>query len=58
MDNHTAKEFEKSRTSKLLIPSTIGLFVFQFIQGYVSMSLSDAFDSMQEVPGVIESVAE
>ena len=54
LDNHTAKEFAKSRTRKLLIPSTIGLFVFQFIQGYVSMSISDAFDSMQEVPGVIK----
>ena len=54
LDNHTAKEFAKSRTRKLLIPSTIGLFVFQFIQGYVSMSISDAFDSLQEVPGVIK----
>ena len=38
---HTNKEFIKSRTTKLLVPSTIGLFVFQFIQGYVSMHLSD-----------------
>ena len=53
LDNHTAKEFAKSRTRKLLIPSTIGLFVFQFIQGYVSMSISGAFDSMQKVPGLI-----
>ena len=41
LDKHTNKEFIKSRTTKLLVPSTIGLFVFQFIQGYVSMSLSD-----------------
>ena len=53
LNNHTAKEFAKSRTRKLLIPSTIGLFVFQFIQGYVSMSISGAFDSMQKVPGLI-----
>ena len=38
---HTNKEFVKSRTTKLLVPSTIGLFVFQFIQGYVSMHLSE-----------------
>ena len=44
LDSHTAKEFAKSRTRKLLIPSTVGLFVFQFIQGYISMSISDAFD--------------
>ena len=41
LDKHTNKEFIKSRTTKLLVPSTIGLFVFQFIQGYVSMHLSD-----------------
>ena len=40
LDKHTNKEFIKSRTTKLLVPSTIGLFVFQFIQGYVCMHLS------------------
>ena len=35
LEKHTNKEFIKSRTTKLLVPSTIGLFVFQFIQGYV-----------------------
>ena len=54
LDSHTAKEFAKNRTRKLLIPSTVGLFAFQFIQGYVSMSISDAFDSMHEVPAVIK----
>ena len=42
LDSHTAKEFIKSRTTKLLVPSTIGLFVFQFIQGYINASLSNA----------------
>nr|MCR5624455.1 acyltransferase [Lachnospiraceae bacterium] len=32
----------KSRTNKLLVPCTIGLFVFHFIQGYLNMSLSIA----------------
>ena len=54
LDHHSEREFAKSRTRKLLIPSTVGLFVFQFLQGYVSMSISDAFDSMQEVPAVIK----
>ena len=43
LERKTDREFIKSRTLKLLVPSTIGLFVFQFIQGYVSMSLGDAF---------------
>ena len=43
LDGHTDGEFVRSRTSRLLVPSTIGLFAFQFIQGYVSLSLSSAF---------------
>ncbi len=53
LEKHTDKEFLKSRTLKLLVPSTIGLFVFQFIQGYISMSLSDAFVSFDAVPGFV-----
>ena len=43
LDGHTDREFIRSRTRKLLVPSTIGLFAFQFVQGYVNMSLSNAF---------------
>lgn len=32
LDKHTDKEFLASRTTKLLVPSTIGLFAFQFLQ--------------------------
>ncbi len=46
LDSHSEKEFIKSRTLKLLVPSTIGLFAFQFIQGYVSMSLGGGFDGL------------
>ncbi len=52
LEKHTDKVFIISRTTKLLVPSTIGLFVFQFIQGYISMSLSNAFETMKEVPAV------
>ena len=48
LDKHTNKEFIKSRTTKLLVPSTIGLFVFQFIQGYVSMNLADGAAELAE----------
>ena len=37
---HTRKEYRKARTRKLLVPSTLGLFAFQWIQGYVSMAIS------------------
>ncbi|MBE5923318.1 MAG: acyltransferase [Lachnospiraceae bacterium] len=51
LDNHTNKEFIKSRTSKLLVPVTIGLFAFQFIQGYVNASISGVINS-DELPPV------
>ncbi|MCR4776513.1 MAG: acyltransferase [Saccharofermentans sp.] len=46
LEKHTGKEFIKSRTVKLLVPSTIGLFAFQFIQGYINCSFGD----MQSAP--------
>ena len=49
IERHTGKEFIKSRTVKLLVPSTIGLFVFQFIQGYINVSFSEAGNI--EAPG-------
>lgn len=34
LERRSAKEWFKSRTLKLLVPSTIGLFVFQWMTGY------------------------
>ena len=34
LDAHSEKEWFQSRTRKLLVPATIGLFVFQWIAGY------------------------
>ena len=54
LEKHTDREFVRSRTRKLLVPSTIGLFVFQWIQGYFNMAFSNAFDTMPgQIPGVI-----
>lgn len=53
LEKHTNKEFIKSRTVKLLVPSTIGLFAFQFIQGYVNMSLNNAFETITEAPKIV-----
>ena len=52
LEKHTVKEFIRSRTRKLLVPCTIGLFVIGWVQGYVSMAISDAFQSIPDtVPG-------
>ena len=40
LEKHTIKEFVKSRTDKLLVPSTLGLFVWGWAQGLVSMKMS------------------
>ncbi len=53
LEKHTDKEFISSRTTKLLVPSTIGLFVFQFIQGYFNTRLSNAMNMMKQVPPVV-----
>ena len=50
LDSHTGKEFAKSRTRKLLVPSTIGLLAFQFIQGYINASIADGFNDKDKLP--------
>lgn len=37
LSHRTDKEFLKARTVKLLIPSTLGLFVYQWLTGYMGM---------------------
>ena len=53
LENHTGKEFAGSRTRKLLVPSTLGLFVFQFIQGYFNMSMGDGVEMLSSAPAPI-----
>ena len=50
LDRHTEREFIASRTHKLLVPSTLGLFAFQFLQGLVNLHLNDAFIDLQPLP--------
>lgn len=40
------KAFIRSRTLKLLVPSTVGLFVFQWILGYFNTRIAGAWDSI------------
>ena len=52
LDSHSDGEFIRSRTRKLLVPSTIGLLVLQWIQGIVNMKLGGAFETMPDVPKI------
>lgn len=47
LESHNIKEFIKSRTTKLLVPSTIGLFVFGWIQGYFNIQLSVGLENLK-----------
>ena len=55
LDRRTDAEFVRRRTRKLLVPSTVGLVTFQFLQGYVNLSLGNAFAHMAEA-GLPKSV--
>lgn len=50
LENHSTKEFLKDKTRKLLVPSTIGLFVFQWILGYFNMQISGGLGDLSAVP--------
>lgn len=54
LDRHSGKEFARGRTRRLLVPSTLALLVFHWMQGYISMELSHAFETIPaEVPGPV-----
>lgn len=54
MEAHTLGEFIRSRTRKLLVPSTIGLLAVGWVQGYVNMAISGAFST---IPGTVPAIA-
>lgn len=54
LDTHSVKEFIRARTRKLLVPSTIGVLVFGWAQGYFNMAFGDAFRHIPDtLPGFI-----
>lgn len=46
LQKRSAREFRKSRTLKLLVPSTIGLLVFQWIVGYFNTRIVNPFGDL------------
>lgn len=44
LESKTHKEFLKSRTAKLLVPSTLGLFVFHWIVGYFNIKVGGGLE--------------
>jgi len=59
LERHSAKEWFKARTRKLLVPATIGLFVFQWMTGYFNTlvaEVGDRTDLLAAVPGPVKYI--
>ena len=53
LEKHPAKEWFRARTRKLLVPATVGLFVFQWTTGYFNTAVADA-EGLIDVPQPIK----
>ena len=53
LERQSPKAFLAARTRKLLVPSTVGLFVFQWIGGYINMQVAGSSPLPAEAPGLI-----
>lgn len=46
LEQKSVRDFISSRTRKLLVPSTLGLIVFQWLQGYINLTIGGAVDNI------------
>lgn len=53
LQKRTPKQFIGSRTTKLLVPATLGLFVFQWMGGWFNVSLGGGWDYMPDTMPLI-----
>ena len=54
LEKHDSKEWFKARTRKLLVPGTIGLFVFHWMVGYFNTVVASREGVFDGVPGVVK----
>ena len=54
LEKKSAKEWFKARTRKLLVPGTIGLFVFHWMVGYFNSAVARGTGVFEGVPGVVK----
>lgn len=52
LEKMSHKDFIKSRTRKLLVPATIGLFVFQWMVGYFNTAVASNQGLFENVPAI------
>ena len=56
LERRTAGEFAKSRTDKLFVPVSLGLLLFHWLTGWVNMAISNAFDDIGSIPGIVRYI--
>lgn len=56
LDKYPAKDWFKARTRKLLVPGTIGLFVFHWMVGYFNTAVAQNTGVFDGIPGVAKYV--
>ena len=56
LEKHTDKEFIKARTRKLLVPSTIGILLIGWMQGYISMASVHSLDTLTGTPAPLKYI--
>ena len=56
LEKYPAKDWFKARTRKLLVPSTIGLFVFHWMVGYFNTVVAQNEGIFDGLPGVVKYV--
>lgn len=56
LEKHTDKEFIKARTTKLLVPSIIGILVIGWMQGYISMASVHSLDTLTGTPAPVKYI--
>ena len=56
LQKHSGKEWFKARTRKLLVPGTIGLFVFHWMVGYFNTVVAERQGVFDGVPAVVKYV--
>ena len=52
LEKKSTKEWFKARTNKLLVPGTIGLFVFHWMTGYFNTAIARDMGAFEGLPGV------
>ena len=59
LEKYSGKEFIRARTAKLLVPSTLGVLVFQWVGGWFNVAAAGGFDNIpDDIPAAAKAVTQ